>query len=1153
MANFTQNTLSFYHTFSKTQVNKNAPFNSLGNSINKSGHTVQASDVWADDIPFFAEKGTTDEVHSIFSAQAQTNDLVKVGSKFYQRNTTPYTTDATFASLWSEKTESIMDWSIVDGEYQYTKVTGGLVDGSYLVNAAGKPVIKYHERAQLSILTAANNANVTSNKLASRLKVGGTWGTDDKEKVPFMNGGQWVEQFVTVTDKYVNGEAATIYAPKVYATKTTEAPYEAGSIYFDFCATGVILWDGKSAANGQEVITCFEYVGDKLSTALGNISSEIEDIVSTTMEGVVASVGTTNAASTAGLSIKGTKTAPTVDITTGTVTSGEAKLVTGGAVYNVTNALASRISQLEGIQHFSVVVCEGTTLPAAPVENTIYLVAEQGVAEGTYIEYIAFKQGETVVTEKIGSTAIDLSGYTTNAEHTALADRVTALDAATTGRVAVVEGKVSSLESQVSTLTTETIPAIQQSVTEARTYAEQKASAAQTAATNAASQALTTARGEITQEIAAAQSAAESTAASELATAVEQIGKDIEAAKQAAISSSTVTLSQSTTDTGILVNPNGTAANSFTIGVDKSIIATAASVTALSETITSNKSELEGKITAAQTAATTAASQALETAKTEIKGTTDALDTRLQTAEGKVSTLESQVATLTTGDNSVDKQIEAAATAIKGQSLDQTGTLTGMFSVATAGSVGAGITSITITDTGLSTAIAAAKSGAEQTAATALSTARGEITTEISTAVSALESKLTTGEDSLSAKVAALETATGTTLPAAIEQALDDAKAYSDSLHTTSLDYVVLGDAEFLPTPSANTLGKIYLVASQNVPTIGDSAISGSYVEYMTRKVSETEYTWEKIGTTAADLNAYAKTSEVEAAVAAVQGEVDALKSTHATDKAALEASIATKVGEVQWFGENDLFGSKAEVVDGKLVVSEQEITNPGGDRCWNTNITKVVNNEAFIGDEKYATIETNKIKDGSYMFYSASLSEYDSDLDSLTDGTWMFASCDNTTFIGDLSSLTEGYGMFDNCAILETFIGDLSSLTDGEFMFNSCYALTTFISDLSSLTDGSAMFSHTKLSLESVECIADTINTHNATIHISWRTLPAESERQAFVDELSRIVDKGWELYTNPELLPLFDSEKYETGSFSVQPLDLDSESQTVYYVRKK
>lgn len=119
--------------------------------------------------------------------------------------------------------------------------------------------------------------------------------------------------------------------------------------------------------------------------------------------------------------------------------------------------------------------------------------------------------------------------------------------------------------------------------------------------------------------------------------------------------------------------------------------------------------------------------------------------------------------------------------------------------------------------------------------------------------------------------------------------------------------------------------------------------------------------------------------------------------------------------------------------------------------------------------------------------------------------------------------------------------------------MFNQCTNLTTFISDLSSLTYGGQMFYNTNLSLESVECIADTINEYEATISISWNTLPAESERQALIDELSRIVDKGWTLRTNDELLPLFDSEKYQIVSSEVQPLDLDSEPQTIYYVVKK
>ena len=89
-------------------------------------------------------------------------------------------------------------------------------------------------------------------------------------------------------------------------------------------------------------------------------------------------------------------------------------------------------------------------------------------------------------------------------------------------------------------------------------------------------------------------------------------------------------------------------------------------------------------------------------------------------------------------------------------------------------------------------------------------------------------------------------------------------------------------------------------------------------------------------------------------------------------------------------------------------------------------------------------------------------LTEFDSDLSSLTDGTHMFCKCYNlSTFNSDLSSLTDGRNMFDSCSNLTTFTSDLSSLTDGRSMFNNCKNLTTFnCNNLSSLTTGSMMFS---------------------------------------------------------------------------------------------
>jgi hypothetical protein len=105
-------------------------------------------------------------------------------------------------------------------------------------------------------------------------------------------------------------------------------------------------------------------------------------------------------------------------------------------------------------------------------------------------------------------------------------------------------------------------------------------------------------------------------------------------------------------------------------------------------------------------------------------------------------------------------------------------------------------------------------------------------------------------------------------------------------------------------------------------------------------------------------------------------------------------------------------------------------------------------------------------------------------------------------------------------------------------------------------------MFSSTNLSVDSVSCIADTvavcpedaIDTYRH-LAISWNTISSVDEptRVELVGELSRIVDKEWTLETNRELLPLFDTGKYKVGSYEVQPLDLDSEPQTMYYVVKK
>jgi hypothetical protein len=265
MANFNTDTLSIFHTFSKTQVNgdaKKSQYSSLGNTVNKSGHTVQSNEVWTEEIPFFGKAGDEAAMHTSFSAASRTNDLVKVGTKIYIRNATPYTEGAAYNTLWTEKTTSVS--SLTKGEDgQYPTVAGALVNGTYLLNAAGVPVVTYHDRIELTPLVAGNNAFIDSENQASRLQIDG----------------KWVEQFIGVTDSYVNGSASVCYAPAIYKTLGASAPMSAGpgSDYLDYCATGTILWDAAKCA-GTEVITCFEYVGKKLATSISSIQTEIDAI-----------------------------------------------------------------------------------------------------------------------------------------------------------------------------------------------------------------------------------------------------------------------------------------------------------------------------------------------------------------------------------------------------------------------------------------------------------------------------------------------------------------------------------------------------------------------------------------------------------------------------------------------------------------------------------------------------------------------------------------------------------------------------------------------------------------------------------------------------------------------------------------------------------
>ena len=172
---------------------------------------------------------------------------------------------------------------------------------------------------------------------------------------------------------------------------------------------------------------------------------------------------------------------------------------------------------------------------------------------------------------------------------------------------------------------------------------------------------------------------------------------------------------------------------------------------------------------------------------------------------------------------------------------------------------------------------------------------------------------------------------------------------------------------------------------------------------------------------------------------------------------------------------ENDLWGTTITTDEnGVVTVSCKNVTNPNASNgsCWNKDINLVRDNKAYTGDVDsfygtvsnlafVANIQTEKIVDGSCMFYLTDLAEFDSDLSSLSNGSDMFGGSKISYFnIASLSSLTNGKNMFHACLELVEFDSELSSLSNGNAMFYGCNKLTYFnIASLSSLTNGNEMF----------------------------------------------------------------------------------------------
>lgn len=164
---------------------------------------------------------------------------------------------------------------------------------------------------------------------------------------------------------------------------------------------------------------------------------------------------------------------------------------------------------------------------------------------------------------------------------------------------------------------------------------------------------------------------------------------------------------------------------------------------------------------------------------------------------------------------------------------------------------------------------------------------------------------------------------------------------------------------------------------------------------------------------------------------------------------------------------EKDLWGTTVTTdADGIVSVSHNFVTNPNAynTAAWDSSVTKVKNNKAYQGENFYCNIQTDMIKDGTYMFRnSTNLTSFESDLSSLQNGTAMFYETSNlNTFTTNLDSLTDGSHMFFKSNLIG-FGSSLYNLKKGKSMFARS-KLQSIESDFSSLIDGTYMFYITPL-----------------------------------------------------------------------------------------
>ena len=153
------------------------------------------------------------------------------------------------------------------------------------------------------------------------------------------------------------------------------------------------------------------------------------------------------------------------------------------------------------------------------------------------------------------------------------------------------------------------------------------------------------------------------------------------------------------------------------------------------------------------------------------------------------------------------------------------------------------------------------------------------------------------------------------------------------------------------------------------------------------------------------------------------------------------------------------------------------------------------------------------KLKMGSSLFYGGSkLTNFISDLSSLTDGYSMFLYCGKLkSWSTPLPKLTGANSMFYFTG-MQRWDVPLPVLSNGNQMFCQCTSLTSFSVELPKLSNGTGMFQGCKLDKESALCILNSIPTYTSGSHPLFIGIHIDHQSDDDVlTAISNAEEKGW------------------------------------------